>query len=65
MNKIKKNIFGKPIPYDSCSAPLLDYGDVENESDTECSEGYNFENCPNLEFYENGKWKGHSKCIIK
>lgn len=63
--KYKKNMFGEKVPLDSCTAPLLDYGDVEQEYEAECELGYNYEDCPHLDYYKEGKWKGHSKCELK
>jgi hypothetical protein len=50
----RKNIFGNPVPYNACQAPLDD--------ELECEWGWSFDCCPYLDFYEEGKWDGHSKC---
>lgn len=61
----KKNIFGQLVPIDACSAPLIDYGEVEQEFEAECEFAYNFEDCHHLTFYKKGEFKGHSKCKLK
>lgn len=60
-----KNIFGQECPDDSCTGSLIDYGDVEQEYEAECDFGWNVFDCPNLGFYKEGKWKGHSYCLLK
>ena len=62
---VHKNLYGQLCPDNSCTAPLIDYGDVEQEYEAECEFGYNYEDCPNITFYTEGEWKGHSKCLLK